>query len=76
VDEKNSSAALFQRSVEADFQGSRVTSDGGSVLVRELNERLEFSELMEQHLTELRGKHGAASPRCRCRLDREQRPSY
>jgi len=30
---------------------SRVTSDGGLILVRELDERLGFGELMEQHLT-------------------------
>ena len=37
-----------------DFQGSRVTSDGGLVLVRELDERLGFGELIEQHLTDSR----------------------
>jgi hypothetical protein len=31
-----------------DFQGSRVTSDGGLVLVRELDERLGFGELIKQ----------------------------
>jgi len=40
-----------------DFQGSRVTSDGGLILVRELDERLGFSELIEQHLTDSRGKN-------------------
>ena len=34
------------------FQGSRVTSDGGLILVRELDERLGFGELIEQHLTD------------------------
>jgi hypothetical protein len=31
-----------------DFQGSRVTSDGGLVLVRELDERLGFGGLIKQ----------------------------
>jgi hypothetical protein len=35
----------FNASLEVDFQGSRVTSDGGLILVRELNERLRFGEL-------------------------------
>jgi hypothetical protein len=37
-----------------DFQGSRVTSDGGLILVRELDERLGLGELIEQHLTDAR----------------------
>ncbi|MGD0000619.1 MAG: IS1380 family transposase [Bryobacteraceae bacterium] len=37
-----------------DFQGSRVTSDGGLILVRELDERLGFGELIAQHLTDSR----------------------
>ena len=47
----------FNPSLKVDFQGSRVTSDGGLVLMRELDERLGFSELIEQHLTDLRGKN-------------------
>ncbi len=47
----------FNPSLKVDFQGSRVTSDGGVILVRELDERLGFSELIEQHLTDLRGKN-------------------
>jgi len=39
------------------FQGSRVTSDGGLLLVRELDERLGFGGLIEQHLTDTRGKN-------------------
>jgi hypothetical protein len=35
----------FNSSLKVDFQGSRVTSDGGLILVRELDERLGFSEL-------------------------------
>jgi hypothetical protein len=45
----------FNSSLKIDFQGSRVTSDGGLILVRELDERLGFSELIEQHLTDPRG---------------------
>jgi hypothetical protein len=33
-------------SLKIDFQGSRVTSDGGLMLVRELDERLGFGELI------------------------------
>src|ERR1700680_3232094 len=47
----------FNAALKVDFQGSRVTSDGGLILVRELDERLGFSELIEQHLTDSRGKH-------------------
>ena len=32
------------------FQGSRVTSDGGLILVRELDEHLGLSQLIAQHL--------------------------
>jgi hypothetical protein len=45
----------FNASLKVDFQGSRVTSDGGLILVRELDERLGFGELIEQHLTDPRG---------------------
>ena len=44
----------FNASLKVDFQGSRVTSDGSLVLVRELDERLGFGELIEQHLTDSR----------------------
>jgi hypothetical protein len=37
----------FNSSLTADFRGSRVRSDGGRVLVGELNERLGFTELIE-----------------------------
>ena len=46
----------FNASLKVDFQGSRGTSDGGLVLVRELDQRLGFGELIEQHLTDSR--HG------------------
>ena len=52
---------LFQLSfngrLRVNFQGSRVTSDGGLLLVRELDERLGFGELIERHLTDGRGKN-------------------
>ena len=41
--------------LKVDFQGSRVTSDGGLILVRELDEHLGLSRLIEQHLTDPRG---------------------
>jgi hypothetical protein len=47
----------FNASLKVGFQGSRVTSDGGLLLVRELDERLGFGELIAQHLTDSRGKN-------------------
>ena len=44
----------FNASLKIDFQGSRVTSDGGLILVRELDERLGFGDLIVQHLTDSR----------------------
>jgi hypothetical protein len=44
----------FNGSLRVDFQGSRVTSDGGLILVRELDERLGLSALMERHLADSR----------------------
>ena len=38
----------FNPALKVEFQGSRVTSDGGLILVRELDERLGFSELIAQ----------------------------
>jgi len=40
----------FNASLKIEFQGSRVTSDGGLILVRELDERLGLGELIQQHL--------------------------
>ena len=45
----------FNSSLRVEFQGSRVTSDGGLLLVRELDERLSFGELIERRLTDGRG---------------------
>ena len=45
----------FNGFLKVDFQGSGVTSDGGLILVRELDEHLGLSQLIEQHLTDPRG---------------------
>jgi hypothetical protein len=47
----------FNGRLRVDFQGARVTSDGGLLLVRELDERLGFGELIERHLADARGKN-------------------
>mgnify|MGYP001149285367 FL=1 len=48
----------FNAALKVDFQGSRVTSDAGLILVRELDERLGLGELIEQHLSDpRRGKN-------------------
>jgi Transposase DDE domain group 1/Protein kinase domain len=44
----------FNGFLKVDFQGSRVTSDGGLVLVRELDEHLGMNQLIRQHLTDSR----------------------
>ena len=44
----------FNPSLKVDFQGSRVTSDGGLILVRELDEHLGFGDLIAQHLIDSR----------------------
>ena len=40
--------------MKVDFQGSRVTSDGVLIVVRELDERLGLGDLIAQHLTDSR----------------------
>jgi hypothetical protein len=47
----------FNGSLRVDFQGARVTSGGGLLLARELDERLSLGELIERHLTDARGKN-------------------
>ena len=47
----------FNRFLRVAFQGSRVTSNGGLILVRELDERLGFGELVEQHLSDSRASN-------------------
>jgi hypothetical protein len=44
----------FNRFLRVDFQGSRVTSDGGLLLVRELDERLGLAGLIQNHLVDSR----------------------
>jgi hypothetical protein len=44
----------FNGFLKVDIQGSRVTSDGGLILVRELDERLGLGKLIEEHLTDSR----------------------
>ena len=44
----------FNGFLKVDFQGSRVTSDGGLILVRELDERLGLGKLIEEHLSDSR----------------------
>src|ERR1700681_4243645 len=44
----------FNSALRVEFQGARVTSDGGLILVRELDERLGLSELMDHHLSDSR----------------------
>jgi len=44
----------FSGFVKVDFQGSRVTSDGGLLLVRELDERLGLGRLIDEHLSDTR----------------------
>ncbi len=41
-------------SLKVDFQGSRVTSDGGPILVRGLDARLGLEKLIEEHLSDSR----------------------
>src|SRR5918992_3981996 len=44
----------FNSSLRVDFRGSRVTSDGGLIAVRELDERLGMGALIERYLTDTR----------------------
>jgi hypothetical protein len=44
----------FNASLKVDFQGSRVTSNGGLIPVRELHERLCLGKLIEEHLSDSR----------------------
>jgi Transposase DDE domain group 1 len=44
----------FNSALRVDFQGARVTSDCGLILVRELDERLRLSALIERHLSDSR----------------------
>jgi len=42
----------FNNLWNVNFQGLRVASDGGVILIRELDERLGFGELVEEYLTD------------------------
>src|SRR3989441_6988416 len=44
----------FNASLKVDFQGSRMTCDGGLILVRELDERVGLERLIEEHLSDSR----------------------
>jgi Transposase DDE domain group 1 len=44
----------FNASLKVDFQGSRVTSDGGLILVRGLDKRLGLEKLIEEQLSDSR----------------------
>ena len=55
--EKQAIQLSFNRFLRVAFQGSRVTSNGGLILVRELDERLGFGNLIDQHLTDARAKN-------------------
>src|ERR1022692_4548585 len=52
--EKQPFQLSFNSSLKVDFQGSAVTSDGGLILVRELDERLGLSALVQRHLSDSR----------------------
>ena len=51
----------FNRFLRVGFQGSKVTSNGGLILVRELDERLGFGELIDQHLPDSRANNARFS---------------
>jgi hypothetical protein len=51
----------FNRFLRVGFQESRVTSNGGLLLVRELDERLGFGELIDEHLTDSRANNARFS---------------
>jgi hypothetical protein len=58
----------FQLSLNAclkiNFQGSQVNSDGGLILVPELDERLGFGQLITHHLTDRRRPSRARTELC------------
>ena len=51
----------FNASLKVAFQGSKVTSNGGLILVRELEERLGFGKLIDRHLTDARAENARFS---------------
>ncbi|MBM3757998.1 MAG: hypothetical protein FJW38_28950 [Acidobacteria bacterium] len=58
----NQNQPVLNGLLKIDFQGSRVTSDGGLMLVRELDERLGFDALIAQHLTDSRRGNNTQLP--------------
>ncbi len=52
----------FNGYLKVDFQGSQVTSDGGLILVRELDERLGLGELIAQYLSDPRSGRNTQLP--------------
>lgn len=52
----------FNRFLRVDIQGSRVTSDCGLILVRELDERFGLSELIGDHLVDSRTRRNTQFP--------------
>lgn len=51
----------FNRLFRVGFQGSKVTSDGGLILVRELDERLGYGELIREYLADSRANNARFS---------------
>jgi hypothetical protein len=57
----------FNPPLRVDFQGSRVTSDGGLLLVLELDERLGLSALITENIMDdRRGKNTSCRSRIYC----------
>ena len=52
----------FNSSLKVDFQGSRITSDAGLLVVRELDERLGLSQLISHNLTDARRSKNTKLP--------------
>jgi DDE family transposase len=44
----------FNASVKVELKGSRVTSDGGLILIRKLDERLGLEKLIKEHFSDSR----------------------
>lgn len=59
--EKRAFQLSFNRFLRVGLQGSRVTSNGGLVLERELDERLGFSELIDEYLIDSRASNARFS---------------
>src|SRR5712692_9743085 len=55
----------FKASLRVDFQASRMTSDGGLILIRELDERLGLEKLIEEQLSDSRQGFEQAVHACR-----------